>query len=176
MITKDFLFELSVEEIPAGYIANLEKNIINRFEDELKQAKLQYASLASYTTPRRFAILITNLEIEQKDDLIEKMGPATRIAIKEDGSLSKAGEGFLKGAGCTKEDSFVMQTPKGEYLACKKEIKGLPATEIITGFLPDLLNNLPTPKSMKWGSGKLTFARPIRNILLMLDSQVIPFS
>lgn len=176
MITKDFLFELSVEEIPAGYIANIEKNIINRFEDELKQAKLQYASLASYTTPRRFAILITNLEIEQKDDLLEKMGPATRIALKEDGSLSKAGEGFLKGAGCTKENSFVMQTPKGEYLACKKEIKGLPATEIITGFLPDLINNLPTPKSMKWGSGKLTFARPIRNIVLMLDSQVIPFS
>lgn len=176
MITKDLLFELGVEEIPAGYIANIEKNIINRFEDELKQAKLKYENLASYTTPRRFAILITGLEVEQQDSLIERTGPATRIAFKEDGSLSKAGAGFLRGAGCTEEDSFVLQTPKGEYLACKKEVKGLPATEIITGFLPDLINNLPTPKSMKWGSGKISFARPIRNIVLMFDSQVIPFS
>lgn len=176
MITKDLLFELGVEEIPAGYIANIEKNIINRFEDELKQAKLKYENLASYTTPRRFAILITGLEVEQQDSLIERTGPATRIAFKEDGSLSKAGAGFLRGAGCTEEDSFVMQTPKGEYLACKKDVKGLSATEIITGFLPDLINNLPTPKSMKWGSGKISFARPIRNIVLMFDSQVIPFS
>lgn len=176
MITKDLLFELGVEEIPAGYIANIEKNIINRFENELKQAKLKYENLASYTTPRRFAILITGLEVEQQDSLIERTGPATRIAFKEDGSLSKAGAGFLRGAGCTEEDSFVLQTPKGEYLACKKEVKGLPATEIITGFLPDLINNLPTPKSMKWGSGKISFARPIRNIVLMFDSQVIPFS
>lgn len=176
MITKDFLFELSVEEIPAGYIANIEKNIINRFETEIKQAKLSYSNLASYTTPRRFAILITDLEIEQQDEVVEKMGPATRIAMNEDGSLSKAGQGFLRGAGCTQADSYVKNTPKGDYIACKKELKGKPVRDIITGFLPDLLNNLPSPKSMKWGSNKLSFARPIRNIILMLESEVIPFT
>jgi len=176
MLTKDFLFELSVEEIPAGYIANIEKNIIKRFETEIKQAKLNYSKLASYTTPRRFAILISDLEVEQQDEIVEKVGPATRIALNEDGSLSKAGQGFLRGAGCTQEESYVKQTPKGDYLACKKKIKGKLVTEIITGFLPDLLNNLSSPKSMKWGSSKISFARPIRNIILMLDSEIIPFT
>ena len=78
----------------------------------------------SYTTPKRFAILITDLEVEQQDEIVEKMGPATRIALSEDGSLSKAGQGFLRGAGCTQDDSYIKQTPKGDYLACKKEIKG----------------------------------------------------
>lgn len=176
MLTKDFLFELSVEEIPAGYIANIEKSIINRFETELSQAKLSFSKLSSYTTPCRFAILIRDLEIEQQDEVVEKMGPATRIALNEDGSLSKAGQGFLRGAGCTQADSYVKQTPKGDYIACKKEVKGKSVSEIITGFLPDLLNNLPAPKSMKWGSNKISFARPIRNIILMLDSEIIPFS
>ncbi len=176
MLTKDFLFELSVEEIPAGYIANIENNIINRFESELKQAKLNYSKLNSYTTPKRFAILITDLEVEQEDEVVEKMGPATRIALNEDGSLTKAGLGFLRGAGCTQEESYVKETPKGDYIACKKEIKGKPVNEIITGFLPDLLNNLPSPKSMKWGRSKISFARPMRNIILMLDSEIIPFT
>ncbi len=79
MLTKDFLFELGVEEIPAGYIANIEKSIINRFENELKQAKLNYTQLASYTTPKRFAILVTDLEVEQQDEVVEKMGPATAL-------------------------------------------------------------------------------------------------
>ena len=175
MLTKDFLFELGVEEIPAGYIANIEQSIIKRFENELKQAKLSYSKLYSYTTPKRFAILITDLEVEQADEIVEKMGPATRIAFSEDGSLTKAGQGFLRGAGCTKEDSYVKQTPKGEYIACKKEIKGKLVSEIITGFLPDLISNLPSPKSMKWGKSKISFARPIRNLILMLDSEIIPF-
>ncbi len=176
MLTKDFLFELSVEEIPAGYIANIEKNIINRFESELKQAKLNYSKLGSYTSPKRFAILINDLEIEQQDEIVEKMGPATRIALNEDGSLSKAGQGFLRGAGCSQEESYVKKTPKGDYIACKKELKGKTVGEIITGFLADLLTNLPSPKSMKWGSNKITFARPIRNIILMLDSEILPFT
>ncbi len=176
MLTKDFLFELSVEEIPAGYIANIEKNIINRFESELKQAKLNFSKLESYTSPKRFAILINDLEIEQQDEIVEKMGPATRIALNEDGSLTKAGQGFLRGAGCSQEESYVKKTPKGDYIACKKELKGKAVGEIITGFLADLLTNLPSPKSMKWGSNKITFARPIRNIILMLDSEILPFT
>ncbi len=176
MLTKDFLFELSVEEIPAGYIANIEKNIINRFETELKQAKLSYKTLSSYTSPKRFAILITDLEVMQEDEIVEKMGPATRIALNEDGSLTKAGAGFLRGAGCSPEDSYVKETPKGQYIACKKEIKGQAVSDIITGFLPDLLSNMPSPKSMRWASGKIHFARPIRNIVLMLDNDIIPFN
>jgi glycyl-tRNA synthetase beta chain len=176
MLTKDFLFELSVEEIPAGYIANIEKNIIDRFKSELKEAKLNYSKLSSYTTPKRFAILIRDLDLMQKDETVEKMGPATRIAYNEDGSLSKAGAGFLRGAGCSPEESYVKETAKGQYIACKKEIKGQSVADIITGFLPDLLTNMPSPKSMRWGESKIHFARPIRNIILMLDSEVIPFT
>lgn len=176
MLTKDFLFELSVEEIPAGYIANIEKTIIDRFKAEIKQAKLSYSALSSYTTPKRFAILIRDLETMQKDETVEKMGPATRIAYNQDGSLSKAGAGFLRGAGSSPEESYVKETAKGQYIACKKEIKGQHVANIITGFLPELLKNMPSPKSMRWGESKIHFARPIRNILLMLDSEVIPFT
>lgn len=176
MLTKDFLFELSVEEIPAGYIANIEKTIIDRFKAEIKQAKLSYSALSSYTTPKRFAILIRDLETMQKDETVEKMGPATRIAYNQDGSLSKAGAGFLRGAGCSPEESYVKETAKGQYIACKKEIKGQHVANIITGFLPELLKNMPSPKSMRWGESKIHFARPIRNILLMLDFEVIPFT
>ncbi len=176
MNKKDFLFELGVEEIPAGYIKNAEKYILKRFKQEFKDAKLAYDKIESFTTPKRFAILVENLQVQQADELVEKMGPAKRIAVQEDGSLSKAGAGFLRGAGCSEDDMFFMTTPKGEYIAYKKEIKGKKATEIITSFLEDLIKGIPSPKSMKWGAGKITFARPIRNIVLLMGSDVVPFT
>ncbi|OQY40013.1 MAG: glycine--tRNA ligase subunit beta [Candidatus Cloacimonetes bacterium 4572_65] len=175
MNNKDFLFELGVEEIPAGYIANAEKYIVKRFKSELKSSKIEYSALESYTTPKRFSIYIKDLQLEQADEVIEKMGPAKRIAIAEDGSLSRAGAGFLRGAGCTEKDMFIKTTPKGEYIAYRKEVKGSTTQSIITGFLADLISNIPFPKSMRWGTGKISFARPIRGIILLMGSDVIPF-
>lgn len=177
MERKDFLFELGVEEIPTGYIANIEKFIINKFKTELKNAKLPYKNLHSYTTPKRFAVLIEDLVIQQKDEIIEKQGPAARIAYNEDGSLSKAGAGFLRKAGCSEADSFLKKTDKGEYIAFKKEIIGKAFTQIVTDFLDGLIDSIPSPKSMRWGNNeKMTFARPIRNIVLLLGSDVIEYN
>ncbi|RLC53398.1 MAG: glycine--tRNA ligase subunit beta, partial [Candidatus Cloacimonadota bacterium] len=173
MSNKDFLFELGLEEIPAGYIAAAIKKLSDHFANHLKDAKLAYKEMIQYSTPRRFAIKIIGLQTEQNDEIIERIGPAKMAAYDTEGNLSKAALGFLRGAGAEAEDLFIKETPKGEKIAVKKEIKGKTAEEILQQIIIDVIPKINFPKSMRWGSGILAFARPIRWLLVLFGDDVL---
>lgn len=173
MLKQSFLLEIGVEEIPAGYIHQAISSLKNKFESTLKEEKLEYGKIKLFSTPRRFAIKIDSLQSKQLDETIEKIGPPKKISYDGDGSLTKAGSGFLKGANATEEDVFFKKTAKGEKLAIKKEVKGKETTEIIKNITKSFINELSFPKSMKWGKSKLQFARPIRWILALFGDELI---
>ncbi|MEA2095711.1 MAG: glycine--tRNA ligase subunit beta, partial [Candidatus Cloacimonadota bacterium] len=173
MDKKDFLFEIGVEEIPAAYIAGAIKTIKDHFESNLKKANLDYNKLQIFSTPRRLAIKILSLQTQQKDEVIERTGPTKEIAYDIDGNLTNAALGFLRGAGAEQKDIIIKQTPKGDKIAIRKEIKGKPATTILIGLIKDAIAEIKFQKSMKWGSSKLTFARPIRWLLVLFGNEII---
>ncbi|MBN2829760.1 MAG: glycine--tRNA ligase subunit beta [Candidatus Cloacimonetes bacterium] len=169
-----FLFELGVEEIPAGYIKPALVKLTSFVELKLQENDLSYESIDSYSTPRRFALLIQGLQGLQQDKIIEKIGPAERVAILEDGTLSKAGQGFLKGAGADAKSIFIKETPKGNYIAVKIEMKGKSAEELLLEIIPQAVGQMNFPKAMRWGANEMSFARPVRWVVSMLDEKVIP--
>jgi len=173
MDKKDFLFELGVEEIPAAYIAGAIKTIKDHFEINLKKANLDYNELQVFSTPRRFAIKITSLQSQQKDEIIERTGPAKDMAYDSDGNLTKASIGFLRGAGADEKDITIKQTPKGDKIAIKKEIRGKPTTSVLSSLIKNTIAEIKFQKSMKWGSSKLSFARPIRWLLALYGNDII---
>lgn len=173
MPKKNFLFEIGVEEIPAGYIAGAVNKLISFFESSLKEAKLDFDKIIPFSTPRRLAIKIISLQSQQEDEIVEKVGPAKAVAYDSDGKLTKAALGFLKGAGATEKDIFIKSTTKGDKIAVKKEIKGRETTEILAQIIRDIIPKIPFPKSMKWKSRKLSFARPIRWLVVLFGNEVI---
>ncbi|MCK4654396.1 MAG: glycine--tRNA ligase subunit beta [Candidatus Cloacimonetes bacterium] len=173
MLTKDFLFEIGVEEIPAGYIAGAINKLVSYFESSLKEAKLDFDKIIPYSTPRRLAIKITGLQTVQKNEIIEKIGPTKSASYDEKGNLTKAVLGFLKGANATEKDICIKSTPKGDKIAVKKEIKGKKAEEILTQIIKEVIHKIPFPKSMRWGSRKFSFARPIRWLLVLFGDKII---
>ncbi|MCD4795693.1 MAG: glycine--tRNA ligase subunit beta, partial [Candidatus Cloacimonetes bacterium] len=173
MQRKDLLFEIGTEEIPAGYIAGAINKLVSYFESGLKEAKLEFEKIIPFSTPRRLTIKITSLQIQQQDEIIERVGPAKTASYDEKGNLTKAALGFLKGAGAAEKDIFIKKTPKGEKIAVKKEFKGKETREILAQIIKDVIPKIPFPKSMKWGSGKLSFARPIRWLLVLYGENVI---
>jgi len=176
MSTKDFLFELGVEEIPAGYIAAAVNKIEEHFKKGLAAKKLSFSNLKTYSSPRRFAIKISELQTKQNDEIIERIGPAKAAAYDVDGNLTKAALGFLRGAKAEAEDIFFVDSPKGEKIAVKKEISGLETSEILKQFINEILGNLSFPKSMKWGSCSSNFARPVRWMLVLFGNEVVPLN
>ncbi len=173
MPKKDFLFEIGVEEIPAGYIGGAISKLVSFFESSLKETKLDFEKIIPFSTPRRLAIKIISLQSQQKDEIVEKVGPAKAVAYDEKGNLTKAALGFLKGAGATEKDIFIKATPKCDKIAVQKEIKGKETTEILTQIIKDVIPKIPFPKSMRWRSRKLAFARPIRWLVVLFGNKII---
>ena len=173
LLYRDFLFELGVEEIPAGFIAETIKKMESFFMDFLKEEKLSFSQIITYSTPRRFAIKIINVQEKQNDEIIEKLGPAKRVAYDSEGNLSRAGQGFLRSAKASEKNIFFKNTEKGEYLAVKIEKKGEYAKRLLEKAILNFINNLAFPKSMRWHNYKINFARPIRWILAIFDSEIL---
>ena len=174
MDTKNFLFEIGTEEIPAGYIAGAVKIIEKYFVSELKNYKLKYEKIEMFSTPRRMTITISNLQTKQEDINSVRKGPARNVAFDKDGNLSKAGAGFLRGAKAEEKDIYFQETPKGEYIAVKIFKKGEESSIIITKMMNEVIRKISFPKSMRWGENSFIFARPVRWLVALWDNKILP--
>jgi len=160
----DLLLELFSEEIPAGMqkraCADLQKMVTNG----LVEAGLTYASAATFATPRRLCLTIEGLLTQSPSVREERKGP--RVDAPE-----QALNGFLRGAGLTKDQLEIRDDKKGQTYFAVIEKPGRPAAEIIAEVVPDTIRNFPWPKSMRWGAGALRWVRPLHSILCILSAE-----
>ncbi|GAB5433690.1 MAG: glycine--tRNA ligase subunit beta [Epibacterium sp.] len=167
----DLLIELFSEEIPARMQARAGEDLKKRMTDGLVEAGLTYAGAHALTTPRRLTLAIEGLLDHSPTVREERKGPKV-------GAPEKAIEGFLRGAGLTRDQLEERDTPKGAVYFATIEKPGRPAAEIIAEVLEDTIRNFPWPKSMRWGAGALRWVRPLHSILCLLTreegSEVVP--
>jgi glycyl-tRNA synthetase beta chain len=172
----ELLFEIGIEELPAGFqkpaLAQLKDNFIR----EAKTLKLEYSSVRCLGTPRRLALLVEGLAEKQPDARVELLGPSKQAGLDDDGNPSKAAMGFARSKGADVGDLQVVETEKGEYLMLVQEIKGVATAELLPEMLNTLIGKFSFAKSMRWGAGAFTFARPIQWILALYDGDVISFT
>ncbi|MCF6431377.1 glycine--tRNA ligase subunit beta [Leisingera sp. MMG026] len=160
----DLLIELFSEEIPARMQARAAEDLKKRVTDGLVEAGLTYSGAAALSTPRRLTLAVDGLLAESPTIREERKGPKV-------GAPNKAIEGFLRGAGLTRDQLEERETPKGAVYFAMIEKPGRPAAEIIAEVLEDTIRNFPWPKSMRWGAGSLRWVRPLHSILCILSDE-----
>lgn len=174
-MSRNYLLEIGVEELPASYIDNALKQMKNHASKLLKEEKVAYEKIDLYATPRRLSMILSELEDNRSIEEIKVKGPTKRISFDDEGNPSKALMGFMRSQAID-ESSIVIEDFKGEdyvYALVKKEPK--PIEEIIKSNMANLIKNINFPKTMRWGGKNLRFARPIRWIVSLLDDKVIEF-
>ena len=124
MNKKDFLLEIGVEEIPAGYIKNALDKLTNLFYKLFEDNNLNIDDVSTYSTPRRFTLVIRGVQESQNDVVLERVGPAVSAAYDGENNLTRAAQGFLRGAGAVETDIYTVDSPKGKKIAVKLEKKG----------------------------------------------------
>jgi glycyl-tRNA synthetase beta chain len=172
----DFLFEIGLEEVPARMIAGAQAELERRVSVLLERERLVAAgtSAKSFSTPRRLAVLVSNVAERQEDAAEELTGPSVKVAFK-DGAATAAAIAFAKKAGVAVEALRTVATPKGEYLAATLVKAGRPAAEVIAEELPKELAGIYWAKTMYWRAGKPErFVRPVRWMAALLGSEVVP--
>jgi len=171
----ELLLEIGSEEIPAGFIVPALENMQKGLAVKLAEQDLQYDDIFTAATPRRLAVCVKGLVPQQTDREEKFVGPAWKAAFDKEGKPTKAAVGFALSKGAAVEDLQVVNTPKGEYVMLIRQCKGQKTENLLPGILKGIIESLSFPKSMRWGQGNISFARPIHWLLALYDGRAVDF-
>ncbi|UVJ44058.1 glycine--tRNA ligase subunit beta [Pseudomonas sp. LS1212] len=169
MSAQDFLVELGTEELPPKALNTLAEAFLAGIEKGLQAAGLNYTSKKVYAAPRRLAVLISELDIQQPDRSINLDGPPRQAAFDAEGNPTQAALGFAKKCGV----DLAEIDQSGAKLRFCQRIVGKPTASLLPTIVEDSLNDLPIPKRMRWGAHKEEFVRPTQWLVMLLGEQVI---
>jgi glycyl-tRNA synthetase beta chain len=171
-MTKDLVFEIGVEEIPASYIAPALAQLDGSLRAGLSGARLSFESLDTYATPRRLAAIARGVAAQQDDLEREASGPPAKVAFGPDGAPTKAALGFARAQGIEVSALEVRETDRGPYVFARVTDRGRAAADVLPELLGAAVASLSFPKTMRWGPDE-RFARPIRWLVAILDGDVL---
>ena len=179
---RELLIEIGCEEIPAGWLPALTRQVGEQLDATLKTFRLETdARTESYSTPRRLTARVAKLAERQEDFEELVTGPPLSAAFRPDGEPTPAAAGFARKYNVDVSALERHETPKGTYLAYRVHQRGKATVDVLADVMTVLLRSLTFPKQMRWdayledGKGELVFARPIRWLVLLYGSRVVPF-
>lgn len=166
MSQHDFLVELGTEELPPKALKTLSDAFLNGITAGLEAAGVSFSAATPFASPRRLAVLVSEIQPQQPDRNIEKRGPSTQAP-------EKAIQGFAGSCGVGMDQLDVMETPKGNYYVYRGVEKGQSTASLLPEIVTDSLNKLPIPKRMRWGSSRTEFVRPVKWLVMLLGDEVV---
>lgn len=167
----ELLLEVGTEELPATFVRKAANDLLALVSAALKDSGLLVSGGVAYGTPRRLIVSFPDVLIRQADSTKEQRGPAIKSAFDANGNPTPALLGFCRGQGV---DVAAIRTDE-QYVWITKQIVGQPAAQILAAILPEAIRKLSFEKSMRWGSSRMRFARPIRWLLAAFDGVAVPF-
>ena len=177
--TADLLFEIGTEEIPASYVPPVLAQLREIATESLTNHRIPFGEIETLGTPRRITLSIKDLKTLQESEETEVVGPPKRIAYDENGEPTKAAIGFAKTQGVELSALRIVETERGEYIAASKLEEGIAVQEVLQTLLPEWIEELRFPKTMRWETKSeeprafARFARPIRWLVALLGDEVI---
>ena len=155
------LLEIGCEELPAGVLPSLREAMEVRARSLRQDFRLGPGSARVFGTPSRLILLLENLPDEQAPFRETVFGPPARLAGTLPDAPSPQALGFARSQGVAIQEIRIEKTPRGEYLAVDKTLEARKTSDVLLELFPQTLDNLPLPKTMRWGSGEGPFLRPV---------------
>ncbi|GBO51803.1 glycyl-tRNA synthetase beta chain [Pseudanabaena sp. lw0831] len=174
-----FLLEVGTEELPASFIVDALRQWQERIPKNLDEHQLTTSKVNVYGTPRRLAVLIEGLPIQQSDRNLEIKGPAIGSAFVNgdpQGEPTKALLGFANSKSLDLKDIFIKETDKGAFVFANQQIVGRETADILQELAPTWITGLEGKRLMRWGNGDLKFPRPIRWLVSLFNSKLLPIA
>jgi glycyl-tRNA synthetase beta chain len=175
MTTRDYILEIGTEEIPAGFVSWALEEILGIAKTEFETRRLNFDSMKSFATPRRIVLYVRDLAEKQEDLTEELKGPTWQQAFDANDLPTKAAKGFAKSKNVSVDDLQKRNVGGTDFAVAVLKKEGLPSAEVLKEAAPAVIRRLVFPKNMYWDETFVRFARPIRWILSLFGSDVVPF-
>ncbi|QIA77677.1 glycine--tRNA ligase subunit beta [Rodentibacter caecimuris] len=173
MVIQTFLAEIGTEELPPKALKKLGTAFAENVEQALNQAGLAFDKVEWFASPRRLAVKVLALAMQQPSKEIEKRGPAISAAFDAEGKPTKAAEGWARGCGIGVAQAERLVTDKGEWLVHRAKIEGQPTKNLLSDIVANALAKLPIPKPMRWADKTVQFIRPVHTVTMLLGDELI---
>jgi len=171
--TRDLLIEIGTEELPPKALRRLSLAFADGMSTGFEAAGLKPSKVLPYASPRRLALLITDLPAGQQDQQSVRRGPALSAAFDEEGCPTQAAVGFARSCDVPVDQLDQLETDKGSWLAYRVVQQGQPTVELVPDLVRKALAGLPIPKRMRWGDRGDEFVRPVHWVVLLFGDDVI---
>lgn len=177
MNTRDFVFELGIEEIPAQYVKTMADSFQSNLRSALEELHIRFEKMQIFYTPRRLVAYVSAMA-DYQDDVVQLIkGPAAKVAFEQDGiTPSRALQGFLRKIAKDVSDVTIRSDGKADYVYVNSTKSGVSVEEALPGPLAEVVHRIYQPNPMRWASFKMRFVRPVRWVLCMYGDKVIPVS
>ncbi|MEK4977404.1 glycine--tRNA ligase subunit beta [Bacillus sp. FSL K6-6540] len=172
-MSKDLLFEIGLEEVPARFLRAAMEQLQDKLVKWLDASRIAHGEVTAFATPRRLAVWVQNVADKQEDVSEEVKGPSRKIALDDSGQWSKAALGFAKSQGVDPESFMFKELGGVEYIYVTKNSVGVDTKSILSEGLLGILTSMTFPKNMRWGAHEFKFVRPIKWMVAMLGSETV---
>lgn len=169
------VLEIGSEELPAGDLTDALKQLKAAVPALLDELRLEHGGVDVHGTPRRLSVIVHDLASRQSDLETEVKGPPAEVAFDDEGQPTRAAEGFARSKGLSVEELHVVEEGEKRYAAAVVRREGQPAMEVLAEALPELMGGVRFEKSMRWNETNVAYSRPLRWIVALFGSRVIPF-
>ncbi|MDQ7843784.1 MAG: glycine--tRNA ligase subunit beta [Armatimonadota bacterium] len=171
----DLLVEIGTEELPPGEVGSAAAQLGRGMRAALEALRLSHGPITTYGTPRRLAVVIRKVADRQRPAERRVRGPAASSAFDQQGRPTQAALGFARSQGVPVSSLEVVEEPGGRrYVVAVLKETGRPAAEVLPEAIASVITGLSFAKTMRWGGGEMRFARPIRWLVALLGSVVLP--
>jgi glycyl-tRNA synthetase beta chain len=169
------LIELGTEELPVKALPGLAQAFFDGVVDGLAKrgVAVERGDAKPLSTPRRLAVLLPGVAVEQPEQRGEVLGPYLNIALDADGQPTKALQGFAAKAGIDWTALERTSDAKGERFVHRSVTPGARTAALLPEILAEAIAAMPIPKPMRWGSHAYGFARPVHWLVLLHGKDVI---
>lgn len=162
------LIELGMEELPPKAMLELSAAFERGVVDGLSEQRLTHRDVRAFAAPRRLALSIGELTLAQEDVDVVLRGPPSKVAFDSDGQATRAALAFAEKCGVDVDQLQRETTDKGEWLVHQTTEKGVASSEVLPGIVERVLDGLPIPRRMRWGSGNEGFVRPLHWLVMLI--------
>ena len=168
--------EVGTEELPVQDQVLAREHLDSRFRTRLDAIGWSDIEFAIWTTPLRIVLYAPAFPLREPDREERIKGPPARVAFDKDRRPTRALEGFLRSHDLEPEQIQVEETERGPYIVAVRRVAGRAAREVLPEILTECFRSIPFPKRMRWPGSEQPFARPVRWIVALLGTEVIPWT